>query len=160
MLAGEMLFYNRYSGEIIHRIDCENIDINTYHHSKEFYTIIFEKRVGRVVSSIHYTNGAPVETILYQHDLSAFTDVPVEKDTRLINVTNVLFEGIEARYEAWVWEGILAETLIFHSDTVAHMSDEELESFVERNMLIKDHRKTVKRQEKYTFINFNFYVPC
>jgi hypothetical protein len=160
MLTGELIFYNRFSNKAVYRMDIENIDIETYQYSKEFYTIIFEKRVGRVISSIYYTNCTPVETILYQHDLSAFTDVPVEKDTRLINVTNVLFEGIEARYEAWVWEGILAETLIFHSDTVAHMSDEELESFVERNMVIKDHRKTVKRQEKYTFINFNFHVPC
>jgi hypothetical protein len=159
MLAGEIIFYNRYSNEAVYRMDMENIDIETYQHSKEFYTLIFEKRIGRVVSSIHYTNGAPVETILYQHDLSSFLDVPVEDDTRLMNVTSVKIEGIDARYESWVWEGIVADSLIFHSEAVAHMSDEELDLLVERNMVVKDHRKTVKRLDKYTFVNFNFYAP-
>jgi GH25 family lysozyme M1 (1,4-beta-N-acetylmuramidase) len=41
MLAGEIIFYNRFSNEAIHRIDIEGVDIESYHHSREFYTIIF-----------------------------------------------------------------------------------------------------------------------
>jgi hypothetical protein len=160
MLAGELIFYNRFSNEAVYRMDMENINIETYQHSKEFYTLIFEKRVGRVISSIYYTNGTPVETVLYQHDLSPFLDVPVEDDTRLMNVTSIKIEGIEGRYESWVWEGIVAESLIFHTEAVEQLSDVELESLVDRYMVIKDHRKTVKRLENYTFVNFNFYVPC
>lgn len=160
MLAGELIFYNRFSNEAVLRINIDDINIETYQYSREFYALIFEKRIGRVVSSIYYSNGMPVETILYQHDLSNFLDVHVEDYTRLMNVTSVKIEGIEARYESWVWEGILGESLIFHTEAVAHLSDDELESLVDRNMVIKDHRKTVKRLDKYTFVNFNFYVPC
>lgn len=158
MLAGGLIFYNRYSQEAIHRIDMEDIDNNTYLNSREFYALIFEKRVGRVISSVHYTNGPPINTIVYEHDLSSFLDVPVEKDTRLINVTSVKIEGIDARYESWTWEGIAAESLIFHNEAVEHLSDEELGLLVERNMVIKDHAKTIKREAKYILVNFNFSV--
>lgn len=160
MLSGELIFYNRFSQEAVYTIDIDDVNMETYPHSREFYAFIVEKHIGRVVSSIHYSNGAPVETILYQHDLSNFLDVHVEDDTPLMNVTSVKIEGIDARYESWVWEGILGETVVFHNEAVAHMSDEELESLVERTMIIKDHRKTVKRTEHYTFVNFNFYAPC
>jgi hypothetical protein len=161
MLAGEIRFYNRYSKEILHRIDMDEIDdIEKYQHSREFYKIIFQSRIGRVTTSIHYTNGAPIETTIFENDLSGFSDVSVEEDTRIINMTNVKIEGIEARYESWVWDGILGESLIFHNEAVEHLSDQELELLIEKIIVIEDPRRNVKRMDKYTFVNFNFCVPC
>lgn len=159
MLVGEVIFYNRFSNEVVKRIDMEDIDIEKYKCSPEFYKTIIEKRIGRVTTSIHYTNGAPIETIIFEHDLSGFSDVSVEDDTRIINMTNVKVEGIEACYQSWVWDAILGKSLIFHNEAVEHFSDKELEALVGRNMVIEDPRMTIKRGEKYTFINFNFYVP-
>lgn len=159
MLAGEVIFYNRFSNKVVKRIDMEDIDIEKYKCSPEFYKTILDKRIGRVITSVYYTNDTPIETLIYEYDLSRFTDISIDKDTNIINTTNVKLEGYEACYQSWFLEGIFAESLIFHNQAVEHLSDEELEALVGRNMVIEDPRMTIKRGEKYTFVNFNFYVP-
>ena len=70
MLAGELIFYNRFTNKAVHRVDMEDLDIEEYQNSSLFYKIISELRIGRVTTSIHYTNGAPKETTIYERDVS------------------------------------------------------------------------------------------
>lgn len=65
MLAGELVFYSRENNEAILRIDMETIDVDTYLNSEEFHALITTKQIERVISSVYYTNGAPVETIVF-----------------------------------------------------------------------------------------------
>lgn len=69
MLAGEIIFYNQ-NNEVVYRMDLNDIDIDIYKYSPEFYKIIFNNKVEKAVSSIHYCNGLPVEEIIYERDLS------------------------------------------------------------------------------------------
>jgi hypothetical protein len=46
------------------------------------------------------------------------------------------------------------------NEDIKDLSDNELKSLVEKNMVFGENGITVKRTEKYTFVNFNFSIPC
>lgn len=158
MLAGQVKFYNE-SDEVF-RIDAEDINFNKYVNSKEFYKNIFEYQADRVVSSISYCDSprGPMITMLYERDVSLYTDVPVDEDTVVKYETNVKVNGINGLYQTWSFEGVIGSSLIFQNEDVEDLSDEELKALAERNMLVGENGITVKRTEKYTFVNFNFSI--
>lgn len=87
-----------------------------------------------------------------------FDDVPVEKDTRILFRHPVKFGKYDVLYEMWSWEGIQAESIIFATDDVSDMTDEQLEQEVRQSPLVrKNSAVTIKRSvAEYTFVNFNF----
>jgi hypothetical protein len=87
-----------------------------------------------------------------------FDGVPVEKDTRILFRQTAKFGKYDVLYEMWSWEGIKAESIIFETDDVSDMTDEELEKEVRQSPLVnKDSAVTIKRlAEGFTFVNFNF----
>lgn len=54
MISGEIQFYNRFTHEIVHRVDMKDIDIDEYQKSDEFYQILLEKEIGSVRTLVHY----------------------------------------------------------------------------------------------------------
>lgn len=56
MLSGEIQFYNRFTHEIVHRVDMKDVDTDEYQHSDEFYQILLEKEIGSVRTIAHYEN--------------------------------------------------------------------------------------------------------
>ena len=87
-----------------------------------------------------------------------FDSVPVEEDTRIRYRKKVRLGKLEALYEKWCWEGILAESLIFANDDVSRMTDEEIEDEVRKSPLVKNGSEMkIKRSDAgFTFVNFNF----
>ena len=91
--------------------------------------------------------------------MKTFDAVPVEPETRIICKHEVVMQGgLPALMERWVWDGIVAESVIFHADDVADMDDDELFNFVKASCIVgDDERHTVKRSlSGYTFVNYNF----
>ena len=87
-----------------------------------------------------------------------FKNVPVDEDTRIQFRHEAKFGKYDILYERWSWEGISAESLIFVSDDVADLTDEELERELRKSPLVKkDSAVTIKRVDSgFTFANFNF----
>ena len=87
-----------------------------------------------------------------------FDGVPVEKDTRILFRQTAKFGQYDVLYEMWSWEGIQAESIIFATDDISGMTDEELEQEVRQSPLVKkDSAVTIKRLDAgFTFVNFNF----
>jgi hypothetical protein len=87
-----------------------------------------------------------------------FDDVPVDKDTRILFRHPARLGKYDVLYEMWSWEGIEAESIIFATDDVSDMTDEELEQEVRQSPLVKkESAVTIKRSAAgYTFVNFNF----
>jgi len=87
-----------------------------------------------------------------------FDDVPVDKDTRILFRHPAKFGKFDILYEMWSWEGIKAESIIFATEDVSEMTDEELELEVRQSPLVKkESAVTIKRSDAgYTFVNFNF----
>jgi len=84
--------------------------------------------------------------------------VPVDKDARILFRHPAKLGKYDILYEMWSWEGIKAESIIFATDDVSEMTDEELEKEVRKSPLVKtESAVTIKRLGVgFTFINFNF----
>lgn len=89
---------------------------------------------------------------------NSFDDVPMEEDTTLYGISNSDFEGFRVRIEHWSWEGVRGNSIIFRSEDIAEISDEELIARVTKSPLHRiDSGVTLNRTESgYTFVNLNF----
>lgn len=87
-----------------------------------------------------------------------FKDVPVENDTQIIFSTEAKVDQYDVVYQKWHWDGIYAESIIFHNDDIAQLTENQVRREVAAcTALVKDPvRMTYKKGEKYTFVNFNF----
>jgi len=89
-----------------------------------------------------------------------FSDVAEDPDTTILAQEEVEIGNILALHQTWGWEGILAESVIFHRDDVAGVSDEALLQIVRNCFTITSEDKyTVKRDAgDYVFVNYNFHL--
>jgi len=87
-----------------------------------------------------------------------FKNVPVEEDTRILFRNEAKLGDYDVLSEMWSWEGISAESIIFASDDISALTDEELEQEVRKSTLLKkESAVTIKRLDSgFTFVNFNF----
>jgi hypothetical protein len=85
-----------------------------------------------------------------------FRDLKVDPDTRILAREEKKIAGFDAVHEKWAWDGIVGESYIFASGDVAHLGDEELMKTVKPD----PENATLKRGERYTFVNFGFDSPC
>jgi len=90
--------------------------------------------------------------------MSKFANVPVEDDTVIILSEACNLEDLEVLYQAWIWEGIKAESLIFLEDDLHGMENDSLEKLARQSPIIKpDSSVTFTRNSHgYAFVNFNF----
>jgi hypothetical protein len=80
-----------------------------------------------------------------------------EKDTTIIEREETKCGKFDALYEKWSWEAVKAESLIFVTLDVKHLSEGELTEEVKVLPLYKDGDVTIKESESgFTFVNFNF----
>ena len=56
-----------------------------------------------------------------------FDGVPVDKDTRILFRHPAKLGKYDVLYEMWSWESIKAESIIFVTDDVSEITDDELE---------------------------------
>ncbi len=92
--------------------------------------------------------------------MNKFGNVPVDPDT-IIKKEEIIDVGhLQALYQRWVWEGIIAESLIFLNEDVGGMSDDDLVSLGrDAGILKRGGKSTISRSDTYTFLNMNFENP-
>lgn len=88
-----------------------------------------------------------------------FADVPIEPDTRILSRSLGAIDDLDALHQRWNWEGVVGESLIFVSEEVEGLGDEELRQLARGSSLAEDGTDfTIKRsQAGFTFVNFNFH---
>lgn len=87
-----------------------------------------------------------------------FARVPVEPDTRIVSQSHGAIDDLDALYQQWNWEGVGGESLVFVSEEVKGLGDQELKELVRGSGLVEDGSDiTIRRSEPgFTFVNFNF----
>ena len=87
-----------------------------------------------------------------------FEKVSVEKGTQIIFQTEAELGEYEVLYQKWYWDGVNAESIIFSSEDINNLIDNEIEAEVRKSPLVKKGTSmTMKRSESgFTFVNFNF----
>ena len=90
--------------------------------------------------------------------MNKFKNVPIEEDTRIIFQQEMKFGEYDVLYQTWTWDGISAESIIFSSEDIPELKDQEIEKQVRASPICKKGSSiTIKRTDSgYTFINFNF----
>ena len=86
-----------------------------------------------------------------------FENIPVDEDTKIIFRDFIEMAGLSVCHEAWCYEGITAESIIFRQADVAHMSDQEIRELVASNRNVEnDESMTFGRTGEFVFCNFGF----
>ena len=82
----------------------------------------------------------------------------IEENIRIIFQQEVKFGEHDVLYQKWTWDGISAESIIFSSEDIPELKDQEIEKQVRASPICKKGSSiTIKRTDSgYTFINFNF----
>jgi len=87
-----------------------------------------------------------------------FKNVPVEEGTVITFQAEMKLGERDVLYQKWGWGVIEAESVIFVSNDVALLNDEQLESKLRESPIIHSESEvTIKRSGcGFTFVNFNF----
>ena len=87
-----------------------------------------------------------------------FSDVPLDEDTKVLFELESTLDKYDVLYQVWFWDGITAESIIFLSEDVSELNDEELKELVKSSPLVEKESKltTNDRSGKYSFVSFNF----
>lgn len=89
---------------------------------------------------------------------SKFDSVPVDDNTKILAQVETKLCGYEILYQKWVWNGIIAESIIFTSDEISGLNDHDLENLVRKSPLVNQDTKITisKVDSQFTLVNFNF----
>ena len=86
-----------------------------------------------------------------------FKDLPTDEGVKILFRSPMKWGELDIVYEKWRWDGIQAESIIFLSEDVTALDDGALEKDVRDGPLVNsDSQVTIKRLDKFTFVNFNF----
>lgn len=89
--------------------------------------------------------------------MSKFQNVPIEPDTLILGQEELMIQGFVVLNQQWFWEGVAGESLIFNSQDIRGMNDENLLRFINNNREEIIGQASFKRdQNGYCFVNFNF----
>jgi len=89
-----------------------------------------------------------------------FDGVPIDEDTKILAQLETNLGNYRVLYQKWFWDGITAESIIFDSQDVVNLTDDEILAEVKESPLVaNDSKITLSRSESgFTFVNFNFVV--
>lgn len=87
-----------------------------------------------------------------------FVNVPVENDTRILFQKEIKIGEFNVLHQKWIWDGIVAESIIYDTMDIIQMNDEELINEVKKSRESKtDIEYTITKVDQgFIFINFNF----
>ncbi len=87
-----------------------------------------------------------------------FNNVQVDEDTQIIFQNQLTLSDYAVMHQKWCWDGITAESIIFESEDVTDLNDDQIQSLIIDSKLPQiGSSYTVNRtDEGFTFVNFNF----
>ncbi len=86
-----------------------------------------------------------------------FKDLTTDEGIKILFRSPMKWSELDIVYEKWVWDGITAESVIFVNEDVKALSDDALELDIRKGPLVQaDSQVTIRRGDKFTFVNFNF----
>lgn len=92
-----------------------------------------------------------------------FKNIPMDDDTKILLTSNLKFGELDCVFQAWVYDHIQGNSLIFLSDDLKLGTDEELKRWIlATSEIVQDksiRKMTISRnpeEHPYVFVNFNF----
>ena len=90
-----------------------------------------------------------------------FENRKIDSDTRILSCAYMNHNGYDLLAEFWSWDGILGKSLIFVSDQILDLNDDEVNTMAKQVVstlmdLPESNSSTLSRKEDFTFYNFGF----
>ncbi|QIW10576.1 hypothetical protein FIP56_07630 [Francisella sp. LA112445] len=88
-----------------------------------------------------------------------FENVPVDDETVILSSNQVTIDKYDVLYQLLERDYILAESMIFVSEDVDKLTDDELKQLVINAVSVSKSEMTLTRNRNehgFTFVNFNF----
>ena len=87
-----------------------------------------------------------------------FENIPTDDDTFVLRQRTVSINQIDAVHQEWVWDGILAESMIFSSADVSHLNAREVLEMVSTFGEVQKFRQAnfSNRNDDFVCVNYNF----
>lgn len=90
-----------------------------------------------------------------------FDQIPVDSETTILLSTEVTFGETISMFQAWVWDGIQGNSLIFHAGDVENFNDEELKFWINSQSEIVQSKSSMNvsrnpYKHDYVVVNFDF----
>lgn len=89
-----------------------------------------------------------------------FKQVPLDEDTKIVFRQEAKVGQYNGLHEVWLWDSIIAESLIFVHEDIKSLNEDELKMMITSSGIFDIGSSVlVKSSESgYTFVNFNFEV--
>ncbi|MFQ5344702.1 MAG: hypothetical protein ACE5DZ_01930 [Mariprofundus sp.] len=89
-----------------------------------------------------------------------FSNVPLDDETLILFHVEAKLGDRDILYQKWEWDGIRAESIIFASEDLKGVKEDEIKLEVRSSPLVKkDSKITFKHGDSgFTFVNFNFSI--
>jgi hypothetical protein len=86
-----------------------------------------------------------------------FDQLPQDPGRTILSQREARLGDIEALHQHWSWDGITAESLVFRSEDVAHLADEEIARRLASHPAYRPGSEVspTRLDSGYTFANFN-----
>lgn len=90
-----------------------------------------------------------------------FDNRKIDSDTRILSCAYMNHYGYDLLAELWSWDGLIGKSLIFVSDQIRNLNDDEVNTLAKQVVstlaeLPENHSTTLSRKEDFTFYNFGF----
>lgn len=88
-----------------------------------------------------------------------FENVPKDENVKILFEVTAKFGEYQAMFQKWYQDGIYGQSLIFDSQEISNISDNDLICEVSASDIVSDKRNiTISRGQRFTFVNFNFEI--
>lgn len=90
-----------------------------------------------------------------------FEQIPADLDTQILLSSEMKFGEIDCLFQAWVWDSIQGNSLIFRAEDVKNQTDDELKNWIasESEIVQTKSSMNVSRnpyKHDFVFVNFDF----
>lgn len=90
-----------------------------------------------------------------------FEQIPTDLDTQILLYSEMKFGEIDCLFQAWVWDSIQGNSLIFHTDDVKNRNDEDLKKWITSESEIVQSQSSINisrnpYKHNFVFVNFDF----
>ena len=92
--------------------------------------------------------------------MDKFKNIPFAgEDTKILFQKLRKLASYDVILDTWCWEGFTASSIIFYTNDVAHLSEDEIKALVKNSDFIEPGSDLTYSlaEEGYTFVNFNFH---
>lgn len=93
--------------------------------------------------------------------MNKFEQIPNDLDTVILLSSEMKFGEIDCMFQAWVWDEIQGNSLIFHVNDLGNRTDDELKNWITSKSEIVQRKSTMTvsrtpSKHDFVFVNFDF----